>query len=235
MVSGIYAIVNIVNDKIYVGSAVNFSERWRLHNLALSKNKHHNRHLQAAYNKYGKDSFIFVVIEYTKVWLLEREEHWINTLDSTNIEIGYNICKATRNRHGVKISEETRVKLIASHLRNKHSEETKARMSESKIGNTINNGRKWSAETVAKRAASNTGKKRSKEAKAKMSIAKTGIKHSEEAKLKMRLAKLGKKKSEEAVAKMRGPRVISEETRTKLVAAANKRWKVVDNKSDLWA
>jgi group I intron endonuclease len=185
MHSGIYAILNIENEKIYVGSANDFQDRWRLHLLELNRNNHHNRHLQRAYNMYGRGAFIFVILQYSISWLEQLEQHWIDKLDSTNIEVGYNICKAGRNREGVKASDETRKKLSDSHKGIIPSEETKRKMSESRKGNTINNGRKWSKEAVAKRTASNTGQKRSLEAKARMSAAQKGKTFSVETRLKM--------------------------------------------------
>ena len=48
---GIYKIINKVNGKYYVGSSLNINKRWSVHKSALSKNKHHNDHLQNAWNK----------------------------------------------------------------------------------------------------------------------------------------------------------------------------------------
>lgn len=184
MIFGIYAIVNIANDKIYIGSALDFKDRWRLHKLALNKNKHHNRHLQSAWNRYGEQNFLFVVIEYTD-WLLEREQYWIDKLNSINSEVGYNICKAGRNRAGVKVSDETRLKLSISHLGHKPSEETKRKMSESKIGNQINKDRK---QNDAHKEAISKGLK--------------GIACSEEKKAKIRAKHIGKIVSAETRLKM---------------------------------
>jgi group I intron endonuclease len=184
--SGIYLIVNVINNKLYVGSAVDFQDRWRLHKLELNRNNHCNRHLQAAWNAYGESCFQFHAIEYTSD-LLAREQYWIERLNSTNIDIGYNICAVARNRKGVKASDETREKLRQSHLGHKQSEETKAKRRVKMTGNKFNNGRKQtdehkaaiskgltarkhSKETLTKIAASNTGKKRSAETRERMSI-----------------------------------------------------------------
>lgn len=61
--SGIYQIRNIINNKIYVGSTVCFKNRWAVHLFLLDRNKHGNSHLQSAWNKYGKDNFIFEILE----------------------------------------------------------------------------------------------------------------------------------------------------------------------------
>jgi group I intron endonuclease len=186
--SGIYLIVNLANNKIYVGSAIDTDDRWRLHKLELNRDNHHNRHLQSAWNLYGETGFKFYVIEFVAHNLEEREQYWIDHLNATNHSIGYNICKAGRNRSGVKASEETRKKLSESHKGYKQSKETKEKRRLKMIGNQFNKGRKQteahkaaiiasrkgyvpSAETREKIRLSNLNQKRSEEAKRKMSIA----------------------------------------------------------------
>ena len=193
--SGIYLIVNVINNKLYVGSAVDFQDRWRLHKLELNRNNHCNRHLQAAWNAYGESCFQFHAIEYTSD-LLAREQYWIERLNSTNIDIGYNICAVARNRKGVKASEETREKLRQSHLGHKQSEETKAKRRIKMMGNKINNGRKQKLEDIEKRAKSNTGKKRSEEARKNISNAIKGRVLSDETRKKMSIAAYNRHKKD---------------------------------------
>lgn len=59
----IYRIRNLVNQKFYVGSTINMKERSRTHRNRLRNNKHHATHLQAAWNKYGEECFVFEVVE----------------------------------------------------------------------------------------------------------------------------------------------------------------------------
>ena len=59
----IYKIINLTNGKFYVGSTVNQRERFRCHRSRLRRNKHHCAHLQAAWNQYGEDNFLFKVVE----------------------------------------------------------------------------------------------------------------------------------------------------------------------------
>jgi group I intron endonuclease len=59
----IYRIRNVVNQKFYVGSTINMKERVRTHRSRLRGNRHHSPHLQAAWNKYGEECFVFEVIE----------------------------------------------------------------------------------------------------------------------------------------------------------------------------
>ena len=40
MSSGVYIITNIINNKIYIGSTINFSKRWKKHKQHLNNNKH---------------------------------------------------------------------------------------------------------------------------------------------------------------------------------------------------
>ena len=64
MISGIYKIINLINGKIYLGSAKNFIRRWTNHKSLLQRNKHDNIHLQRAYNQDGVENFKYEVIEY---------------------------------------------------------------------------------------------------------------------------------------------------------------------------
>lgn len=79
MTMGIYKIINVVNNKFYIGSAVNFSRRKTRHFSELRTGKHNNRYLQAAWNKHGETAFIFVVVEKVKdkSMLLEVENRWL--------------------------------------------------------------------------------------------------------------------------------------------------------------
>ena len=89
---GIYKIKNLKNNKVYIGQSTNIAERWNNHKIELKQNIHSNHHLQHSYNKYGEDSFEFVVLERTFEENLDNaEEYWINFYDSTNSEKGYNI------------------------------------------------------------------------------------------------------------------------------------------------
>ena len=61
---GVYALVNTINNKMYIGSTImSFSKRCNHHVNRLRNNKHKNQHLQNAFNKYGEDNFKIVVLE----------------------------------------------------------------------------------------------------------------------------------------------------------------------------
>jgi len=118
MSSGIYNIRNIKNGKIYIGSAINIKNRGHVHINELENNKHHSKHLQHSWNKYGKNNFVFEVIEYTDVQnLLEREQFWIDNTNCLNDKIGYNKYPFAQcvNKDYI-VSKETRKKLRKSML-----------------------------------------------------------------------------------------------------------------------
>jgi group I intron endonuclease len=60
----IYKIINLVNDKFYVGSTINKKTRFRQHRRLLRQSRHHCKHLQAAWNLYGESKFTFEVVEF---------------------------------------------------------------------------------------------------------------------------------------------------------------------------
>ena len=117
MKSGIYMILNIVNNKYYIGSTSNLPIRKSNHFTKLKQNKHVNQHLQYSYNKYGKDAFSFIILENCdRSDLIERELYWMTLKNSHNKSMGYNIgvpkkndnitlsdeCKETRREYAYK-------------------------------------------------------------------------------------------------------------------------------------
>lgn len=99
-ISGIYAIKNKTNNKIYIGSSKSVYYRWKQqHKPELIKNKHYNKYLQNAWNKYGEMEFEFKVIEECKESMLdEREGHWIEFYKSWDRKYGYNLRRFINGR-----------------------------------------------------------------------------------------------------------------------------------------
>jgi len=109
MNSGIYKIVNKVNMKVYVGYTTNLYRRRQQHINELRYNKHGNRHLQKAFNKYGRFNFEFEVIELCNFDnLCFLEHYWCTILRSNDSEFGYNIKPTDPNTFNVPLSEETK-------------------------------------------------------------------------------------------------------------------------------
>lgn len=89
---GIYKIQNNVNGKIYIGQSVNIEKRWKEHIYELNANKHINKHLQSAWNKYGKNNFDFTIVCLCDISELDdKEMYYISKYSSFNEEYGYNL------------------------------------------------------------------------------------------------------------------------------------------------
>jgi group I intron endonuclease len=92
----IYKITNLVNNKCYIGQAVDYQKRFQDHKSALRNGHHDNYHLQNAWDKYHEDSFEFSVLEYAENYN-EREIFYITLYDATNEDYGYNFLKGGEN------------------------------------------------------------------------------------------------------------------------------------------
>ena len=160
---GIYLIYNLANQRVYVGQSKNVRRRLTGHRSLLNNCKHGNQYLQNAFNKYGKDKFVFRSVEYCEVEnLTEKEEYWIEQFNSMNPNRGYNLSRA--KTHGGH-SEETRAKIGKGHKGKIISEEQRAKMKES------HKGKIHSEEHRTKTSESLKGKTKSEEHRAKMSEA----------------------------------------------------------------
>ena len=88
----IYAIVNAVNKKLYVGSTTKGEKRVRQHFSDLKHNHHPNVYLQRLYNKHGVGSFNWFVFENAdEENLADRERYYIQNLKTNISEYGYNL------------------------------------------------------------------------------------------------------------------------------------------------
>ena len=179
--SGVYQIINTINNKCYIGSAIVLKKRKREHWSALNRGEHANRYLQNAWNKYGGGGFEFRVIGFCRPEdLLRMEQHLLN-----DVKPKYNICPIAGSALGKEVSESTRRKIRQAKKGKRPAEETGHKMSEAK-----------------------KGKKRSKGVRCRISEAQKGRKRSEETKRKIGEAKkgnqynLGKKLSEDTKRKM---------------------------------
>ncbi len=79
--TGIYAIVNTVTGRRYIGKAggEGFRQRWTDHRRRLATSAHYNKALQEDWNRYGAKSFRFDILEFTsRKSLLDRERWYIS-------------------------------------------------------------------------------------------------------------------------------------------------------------
>lgn len=229
--AGIYKLTCNATGKIYIGKSINLMRRLQTHKYCENKNKG-RCYFENAIIKYGWESFSVEVIEIYESFdktnvldcqmIVEREAYYISLFDSTNNEVGYNICKYSQDRTG--------------HF---HSNETKMKMRESKLGKPLSEKHKEklriifnTSEMREKRRAISSGKKMSDEAKEKLKLARLGtpmleatkeklrnVKRSEETKEKIRKYRTGQKMSDDSKEKIRNAnigRVASDDTRKKM-------------------
>jgi group I intron endonuclease len=139
---GIYKISNTDSGKMYIGSAFNILKRWKSHRNTLRRNKHVNKHLQAAANKYGLQKMKFEVIEFMdsdldrdtlKTQLLSKEQFWMDKFQSWNRKNGYNLCPKAGSPLGVKHSKESRIRMSEAHQGNRHTANTKQKISKARL------------------------------------------------------------------------------------------------------
>jgi len=225
---GIYQIRNVINEKIYIGSAINIDRRWNEHVSLLKRTKHHSRHLQSAWNKYGEENFEFSILEECeKEQLVEREQYYI---DSVCPE--YNICKKAYSKLGTRHTEESRLKMSLANIGKHLSFETREKMSLARKNVSVETREKISRALKGHKRGM-LGKHHSEETCMKMSLALTGNKNhnekraSEEARAKMSLAQKGKTVSLEArlkISRAQKGKIVSQETRDKISLTLKKKY-----------
>lgn len=203
--SGIYQIVNTINGKRYIGSAVNIRCRWNEHRSDLRNGKHHSRVLLAAWTKYGEGAFKFSVLMFcgrSELILYEQM-----AMDCFKPE--YNSVSTAGNTLGRKHSDETKAKIAAKatgRVRSRESIEQGAakrrgvKLSPSHratlLGNKRAAGLKHTDEWKRENSIRNTGAKRPKspEQRAKIAAALMGIPHSPERRARQAAAQVGLKR-----------------------------------------
>ena len=82
-------IINLINQKFYIGSSKNIYYRIAKHKSRLRKNKHGNSYLQNSINKYGIEKFEVRILETCpEENLLQREQLYLDILNPE-----YNLVK----------------------------------------------------------------------------------------------------------------------------------------------
>lgn len=123
-----YKIICSGNNKNYYGSSNDFPRRKSQHLSYLRRNIHINKHLQNAYNKYGEDSFIFIVLEtFNNSDDMEAAEQKL--IDKY---MGISFNKSTSSK-GPKLFGEAN-----GFFGQKHTDETKVKMRNAKLGKVSN-------------------------------------------------------------------------------------------------
>lgn len=191
--TGIYAIRNLVNGKLYVGSARRLSQREAQHFRHLALGTHHSIKLQRAWAKYSSAAFVFEVLEeiHDESQLLPLEQKWLDHFQAATHR-GYNVSPTAGSLAGVPCSPQARVKLSLAMKGRRHTPEALAKM----------RGYVRSPEVCARMGASKRGLKRSPASRARISAAKKGQGHTQETRAKIAAKLSGIVRSSETRARM---------------------------------
>lgn len=110
--SGVYKIECVENGKVYIGSSIELSKRIYHHKCQLNAGKHHSRHLQNAWNRYGADAFnISVIVRCQPQDCLKQEQRLIDAHDACNQERGFNSAPVAGSCYGTTRSKEARLRM----------------------------------------------------------------------------------------------------------------------------
>jgi group I intron endonuclease len=225
---GVYAIVNCVDGKVYIGSSTDLKKRAHDHLYLLRSNQHPNPHLQYAFNKNGEAAFEMRILQEVacEEELLPAEQYWMDYTQCYDHECGYNIDPSAERKF---ISDETRAKISAGNSGKTRSDAVRRKISASLKGHPLAEetrkkmmGRTHSEATRAKIAAAGRRRKHSPETRARLSRANRGRIPSDETRARMSKAHKGRPLSEQARTKLSAAnkgKTISEETRAKISAA----------------
>lgn len=143
-ISGIYLIKNLINNNCYVGSSKNIHYRIYRHFMFLACNKHVNKYLQSAYNKYGKESFTYEILtQCAELALLDNEQFYIDTLKPTyNLNL---IAAKPPSPLGKLKSKESIAKTAAALKGRKRPEWVRKRMRVKRLNHNMTNNHKYVA------------------------------------------------------------------------------------------
>jgi group I intron endonuclease len=129
--AGIYMFTNKLNNKQYIGSAIDLNKRISAYFQKAYLNHHRYKKylIVKAINKYGIDNFYIYILEYTdnnRFNLIKREQYWID-----NIKPEYNILRVAGCTLGYKHTEEAKLKIFLKKLGKKLDLDVKRRISSS--------------------------------------------------------------------------------------------------------
>ena len=118
---GVFQICNLVNDKVFIAMSLNLPGIINRHRFDLEKGSHRNTQLQKDWHEYGREKFIFEILDELtpsddpsrdyREELLFLEDLWLDKLQPYG-EQGYNEPKKSR---------EERLQLI---MQNRHRDES---------------------------------------------------------------------------------------------------------------
>jgi group I intron endonuclease len=187
----IYRITCAANNKFYIGSTVNKAQRWARHRKQLRDGTHPNKHMAAAWAKYGEAMFVFEVLEDVAepAALFAAEQKYLDEHAGKDYCFNWSLYAGApmRGKFGPEASNygrvfgpEMRAKLSAAVSGENHpnwgkqlSESTRQKIKEANLLNPWK-GAKHTPEAIAKIAAASKGRPASEETRAKRSAALKG-------------------------------------------------------------
>ena len=133
---GIYKIENVCNGKKYIGKSNNIESRWIHHKWLLNSNKHINKPLQNAWNKYGENNFEFSIIHTCNddSVLPILEKYYISLYNSFIKNSGYNLTVGGDGCAGRIITDDFRKKIGDFHRGKKLSQKQVEYMKNNFVG-----------------------------------------------------------------------------------------------------
>jgi group I intron endonuclease len=140
--AGVYRLVNLFDDKVYVGGTVHLFRRKCSHFSLLKLGKHHSDRLQAAYNIYGRRAFRFEVIQTLSPGsdIHAVEQKYIDEYRSFDPEHGYNIAPKADSTVGVPCSRKKKELIGIANTGKVRPEEAKRKCSEWTRNRNLNAG-----------------------------------------------------------------------------------------------
>lgn len=190
----IYKIINLVNNKIYIGKTKNINKRFKTHirESFNPKSKKYNRVIHCAIRKYGPKNFIVEYVDSStfKQEIDFMEKFYIQKYNSRDHEVGYNIALGGDGGWmGVDQSGENN----PMYGKNAYEGKTLEELAEISLKKSLSlTGKKRTDEQKENYSKSKQGKLNPQYGKFGKDSLRYGKKHSAESKEKMSLAKRGK-------------------------------------------
>lgn len=128
---GVYQIRCIEENKCYIGSSKDCQERVQKHFSELRFNRHTNKRLQEAFNKYGIEGFIYSIVLY-----VAKEEDLLDKETEYQIKIGIDNLYNDKIT-GYYISDELKARYANIDQSYKHTLEYRMKLASSRQNNKI--------------------------------------------------------------------------------------------------
>lgn len=143
---GIYKVVNLINNKVYIGQSTKIEYRWSQHRRKpfCSSSSQYDTYFYRAIRKYGIDNFLFEVVEECEPNLLNiLEQKWILYYRSNENEFGYNSTLGGDNNHPLVYSQVLEIKQLLKTTKLSQQEIAEKYNISQRMVSAINIGESW--------------------------------------------------------------------------------------------